>query len=192
MARSLSLLLAFVMAGCSTKGIAPPEPTRDPATDVPAEWEQVQTPDGAMSLLGPAEWAVGTATGFIRLAPSEATLTAVNLPEEPRVTFVIVTGPGRAQDFGMEGWSMGEVYATFAMYPDSRVGAPSEVDGPPWPGLEGRRSTPAGGDSRLNVLRIDEQTFLVVQAYAPAGQGETLEPLLGAMIASLRFERPDQ
>jgi hypothetical protein len=141
-----------------------------------------------MSLLGPAGWAVGTAKGFIRVAPTEATLTALGVPEAPRVTFVIVTGPGRAQDFGLDGTSPAEVYATFAMYPDSHVGPSSEVDGLPWPGLEGHRSTPAGGQFRLNVLVIDEETFLVIQAYAPAGQWETLEPLLDAMIDSLEID----
>jgi hypothetical protein len=148
----------------------------------------VQTSDGAVSVLGPEGWPSESGIGFIRLAPSETSLFAVGIPEEPRVSFVVVTGPGRAQDFGLEGRSMAEVYATFAMYPDSRVGPSSEVAGLRWPGLEGHRSTPAGGDFQLYVLTIDDQTVLVIQAYTPAGAWDALEPALAAMIDSLRFE----
>jgi hypothetical protein len=197
MARRLWLLLALLVTGCGARAGGLPEPTRTaalevsqpgPPSDTPSEWAQIETPDGAMSLLGPADWAAGTAIGFIRLAPDEATLTAAGVPEEPRVTFVIVTGPGRAQDFGLDGRSAAEVYATFAMYPDSRVGPSSEVDGMPWPGLEGHRSTPAAGDFHLNVLMMDEQTFLVIQSYAPAGEWQALEPLLDEMIESLAID----
>lgn len=141
-----------------------------------------------MSVLGPEGWQSEAATGFIRLAPTEASLFAVGLPEEPRVSFVVVTGPGRAQDFGLEGRSPAEVYATFAMYPDSRVGPSSEVAGMRWPGLEGHRSTPAGGDFQMYVLTIDDRTVLVIQAYAPAGEWEAFGPTLAMMIDSLRIE----
>jgi hypothetical protein len=35
---------------------------------------------------------------------------------------------------------------------------------------------------------MDEQTFLVIQSYAPAGEWQALEPLLDEMIESLEID----
>jgi hypothetical protein len=123
----------------------------------------------------------------LRLAATEGALFDTGTPSAARVTFTVATGPYRAMDFHLDGHSMREVYAYFALYPESSVAAPTEVVGLAWPGVEGHSRESQTGDRHLMVLGIDEQTILGIQAYCPQGDWGRFEPILRAIVESLEI-----
>jgi hypothetical protein len=146
-----------------------------------------QTPDGALSLLGPVDWPVESGPGFLRLAATEGALYDTGTPSAARVTFTVATGPFRAMDFHLDGHTVREVYAYFALYPESNVAAPTDVVGLAWPGVEGHSRGSQTGDRHLIVLGIDDQTILAIQAYCPQGDWGRFEPMLRAIVESLEL-----
>ena len=146
---------------------------------------ELRTPDGALSLLGPLGWFVEAGPGFLRIAATEGALFDTGTPSAARLTFFVATGPSRAQESALDGHSLREIYVYFALFPESRVGPPSEVTDLAWRGLEGHSNDSQSGDRHLVVLAIDEETSVAIQAYCPQGDWERFEPILHAMLESL-------
>jgi hypothetical protein len=146
-----------------------------------------QTPDGALSLLGPLDWPVESGAGFLRLAATEGALYDTGTPSAARVTFTVTTGPFRAMDFHLDGHTVREVYAYFALFPETSVAAPTDVVGLAWPGVEGHGRDSQTGDRHLIVLGIDDQTILAIQATCPPGDWDRFEPIVRAIVGSLEF-----
>jgi hypothetical protein len=144
-----------------------------------------QSSDGVLSLLGPLGWPVETGPGFLRLAATEGALYDTGVPSAARLTFTVVTGPSRAVDFHLDGRTVREVYAYFALFPESRVAAPTEALDLAWPGVEGHSRDSQAGDQHLMILGIDDQTIVAIQGYCPPGDWELFEPILRAIVESL-------
>jgi hypothetical protein len=146
---------------------------------------RLETSDGALSIQAPVGWAVEASSGFLRIAATEGAVYDTGIPSAARISFTIVTGPARAQDFGLDGHTPREVFGFFALYPESRVGPPSELRGLPWPGMEAHSTGTQQGDQHLIELAIDADTNVVVQAYCPAGDWDRFEPMLRAILDTL-------
>lgn len=145
----------------------------------------LQTMDGVVGLTAPLGWAVETGSGTIRIAVDEATLTPSEVATGASLTVIVATGPGRAQDFGLDGRTVNEVYAYFVATTGGRQGRPTELVGSPYPGLGGHGSDPRVGDSDLRILVLNEETMVAVFASSPAGEWAAFSPMVEAIVASL-------
>ena len=186
----LSIILSACGEGPTPTDVATPHPPTQGAEPTVGPYEgplsaQLETSDGALSILGPAGWAGTSGTGFLRVAATEGALYDTGIPSAARITFTVATGPGRAQDFHLDGSTARAIYAYFALFPESRAGRPSEVSDLPWPGLEGHSSSSRDGDQDLLVLVIDDETTVAIQAFSPAGEWELFEPMLRAILETL-------
>jgi hypothetical protein len=161
------------------------EPTAEPAAyDAPLA-EPVSTPDGMLTVLAPIGWASLADTGLIVVAATEQALADEPVPLAARLTLTIASGPGRSQDFGVDGGTLAEAYALFTQLSGTQGGPPVEITQGEWQGLAGHRANAHMGDWDLRVLAIDSQTFLVAAAFAPPGEWERFLPLVEGMLDSL-------
>ena len=196
MKRAIPFLLglSFLLSACGeSPGLTPdtiPTPSVQDVEPTAGPYDaslsaRLETPDGALSIRGPAGWAGTSGIGFLRVAATEGALYDTGIPSAARLTFTVATGTGRSQDFSLDGRSAREIYAYFALFPESHVGRPSEASDLRWPGLEGHRSSSRDGDQHLLVLTIDGGTTVVVQAYCPVGEWNLLEPMLRSILDTL-------
>ena len=193
MKRAIPILLglSFILSACGESGGAneatptPPEaqPTAGPY-EAPLS-ARLETPDGALTIYGPEGWPALTALGYVRIAATEGALQDTGIPSAARLTLTVATGPGRAQDFHLDGSTPHAIYACFALFPESRAGRPSEAAGLPWPAIEGHSSGDREGDQHLLVLTINDETTVVVQAFTPAGEWELFAGMVRAMLETL-------
>jgi hypothetical protein len=163
------------------------EPPTEAATDYRVPLTQtLQTPDGGLELLAPEGWATEVTQGSIKIAATQAALSATDVPPAARLVLTVATGPSRAQDFGLDGRTVAEVYSFFSLEPMARVGPPNPLADSRWPGLGGHDSDRTYGDRDLRVFVIDEQTTIVLISFAPYGEWASFQPVVEAIIASIQ------
>ena len=159
-------------------------------TPVPTNYEipvttAVESPDGVLRMLLPEGWAAQGGTGEIRVAATEAALTEEPIPSSARLVVLLVNGPSRAQDFGLDGATIAEVYALFAIRADARVGPPQPLEDGKWTGVGGHGDDPLQGSRDLRILVAADGSMIAAMAFAPPGEWQAFQPLVEAMLESL-------
>jgi hypothetical protein len=163
-------------------------PTIEPSDYSAEVTVPLQTPDGGVQLLSPAGWVSETNVGLIRIAATEQALNAELAPPAALVAVTVATGPYRAQDFDLDGRTVSEAYAFFALSPMARTGPPDPLEDSRWPGLVGFASDSTFGARELRVCTVDEQTTLVILSYSPEEEWESFQPVSEAIIASIQVQ----
>jgi hypothetical protein len=158
------------------------EPTR--GADQTAKYS---TPDDTISIAVPSTWQVQSSPGSIVAAATSEALSPAETPPASRLSVTIITGPHRAADFGIDGQTQREAFASLVLTRALFVPAPRSVEGAAWPTLWGHGSSPATGDVDLRVISIDSATMVAVLAQVPPGGWSAFEPVFQAMLASLEI-----
>jgi hypothetical protein len=160
-------------------------------TEVPGAGEtqttDYSTPDGTLSLSVPSGWQVQTSPGSIVIAEAEGPAAPAETAPANRVSVAVITGPHRAADFGLDGLSQREVYATLVLTRSLMIPAPKSLEGAEWPTLWSHGSSAETGDIDLRVISVDAETMVAVLAQSAPGQWSTFEPAFRAMIATLQI-----
>lgn len=145
------------------------------------------TPDGAISIVVPSTWQVQISPGSIVAAEISEALSPAEMPPANRVSVTVITGPHRAADFGIDGLTPREAYASLVLTRALLVPAPQSIDGADGPTLWGHSSSRATGDVDLRVIAIDSKTMVAVLAQSPPGAWSAFEPVFQTMLDSLEI-----
>jgi len=201
MRRTLPLLLAALLSGCTIAAPGVPgQPTAAPtsapaptATIAPLALDaEARVEAGGFSLRYPAGWATRATSSTLTLAPSEAAL-ASSSPGDALVVTVDSTPLGAlAAQYGAEAArspeTFFEVSSDAAQQAGYTISATSPITVAGQPGLTAELEAP-GGAGRLTVLLAGERAVRVLGQASPSAW-ERQRELFAALVGSLTFFAP--
>ncbi len=176
---------AFIVNGVQTTVFLGSLPTPVPVSYDIDLTTSVESPDGTLRMLVPDGWAAGGGPGEIRVAAFESALTEEPIPSSARLIVLFASGPSRAQDFGLDGATVAEGYAQFALRTDVRVGPSRPLQTGKWTGVGGHADDPTVGSRDLRILVAQDGSMIAAIAFAPPGEWDAFQPLVEGMLESL-------
>lgn len=202
MRRTLPLLLAALLSGCSVAApgvpgqpaAPPPAPSPAPsATPAPLALDaEARVEEGGFSLRHPAGWATRVTSGTLTLAPDAADLASASPGEGLVVTIDSTPLEALAAQYGPEAAAdpvaFFEVSSGAAQQAGYTISATTPITVAGRPGLAADLAAP-GGAGRLAVVLGESRAVRVLGQAAPAAW-ERQRELFGALVASLELFAP--